>query len=207
MRIAPSAEWDNWTVDSPLSIVIEAAAFAADRHRDQRRKDVVASPYINRPLTLARILAVEAGVTDPVVLAAALLHDTIEDTQTDAAELRERFGDDVASVVLEVTGDKALERSARKQLQIERAVHVSSRAKLVKLADETANVRDVLRSPPSIWNVIRRKQYAQWTKDGIDALRGEHPVMEAIFDEAHAELFDVLAAMPYTLQPSGKPGW
>lgn len=179
-------------VDRALPIVIEAAAFAADRHRDQRRKDAAASPYINHPLTLARILAVEAGVTDPVVLAAALLHDTIEDTQTTESELRERFGDEVAAVVLEVTDDKALDKAARKRLQIEHAAHLSSRAKLVKLADKTANLRDILHSPPSDWLLARRQHYAQWAKDVVDGLRGDHPAMEKIFDAAHGELLQAL---------------
>lgn len=105
-------------MDRATSLLIDAAAFAAERHRDQRRKDASASPYINHPLALARMLSVEAGVADPVVIAAALLHDTIEDTETTEAELRERFGDEVTDVVLEVTDDKSLPKARRKQLQV-----------------------------------------------------------------------------------------
>jgi len=179
-------------MDGALSIVIEAAAFAADRHRGQRRKDAAASPYINHPLTVARILAVEAGVTDPVVLAAALLHDTVEDTQTTEGELRERFGDEVAAVVLEVTDDKDLDKVMRKRLQVEHAANLSSRAKLVKLADKTANLRDILHSPPSGWLLTRRQEYAKWAKDVVDGLRGDHPVVEQIFDAAHGDLLQAL---------------
>ena len=74
------------------SQLLDALAFAAEKHRLQRRKDAEASPYINHPIALARVLCNEAGVTDTVVLCAALLHDTIEDTNTTAEELRKRFG-------------------------------------------------------------------------------------------------------------------
>ena len=73
-----------------LPLVLQALAFAADKHRDQRRKDAAASPYINHPIALANVLVREGEVTDPAVLAAALLHDTVEDTQTTPAELAGR---------------------------------------------------------------------------------------------------------------------
>jgi guanosine-3',5'-bis(diphosphate) 3'-pyrophosphohydrolase len=71
---------------------IRALVFAAAKHREQRRKDAAAAPYINHPIAVANVLANEAGITDPIVLCAALLHDTIEDTKTTAAELEEQFG-------------------------------------------------------------------------------------------------------------------
>ena len=127
--------------------LVDAIAFAADKHRRQRRKDAEASPYINHPIALARVLSVEAGLTDPVLLAAAVLHDTLEDTETSFEELRERFGKTVASVVLEVSDDKTLDKAERKRLQIEHAAGISRRAKLVKLADKICNVRDVASNP------------------------------------------------------------
>lgn len=179
-------------MDGATSLLIDAAAFAAEKHRDQRRKDAPASPYINHPLALARILAVEAGVTDPVVIAAALLHDTIEDTESTEAELRERFGDEVTDVALEVTDDKSLPKARRKQLQVEHAPHVGYRAKLVKLADKTANLRDMLQSPPADWSLKRQHEYALWAKNVIDGLRGAHPKLESIFDTAHSALVEAL---------------
>ena len=65
-----------------ISIVLQAALFAAEKHKNQRRMDAEASPYINHPIALANVLATEGGVTDGEVLCAALLHDTIEDTET-----------------------------------------------------------------------------------------------------------------------------
>jgi len=112
----------------PVSIVLAATAFAARKHRDQRRKDADASPYINHPIALADTLANEAGIHDPTTLAAALLHDTIEDTDTSLQELTAAFGAQVASIVDEVTDDKALPKPERKRLQIEHAATLSSQA-------------------------------------------------------------------------------
>ena len=118
-----------------LSLVLEAAAFAADKHRMQRRKDAEASPYINHPLALAHLLASEGRITDPVVLASALLHDTVEDTETSVEELRDAFGPEIAAIVAEVTDDKSLSKEERKRLQVVKAASKSDGAKLVKLAD------------------------------------------------------------------------
>jgi guanosine-3',5'-bis(diphosphate) 3'-pyrophosphohydrolase len=117
-------------------LLLKAVAFAADKHRDQRRKDAEASPYINHPVALANVLREEGGVVDTVVLCAALLHDTVEDTETTEEELRKTFGDEIAEVVLEVTDDESLDKLERKRRQIERAALLSDRAKRVKLADK-----------------------------------------------------------------------
>jgi len=173
------------TTTNPLPTLFDALAFAAHKHRDQRRKDADATPYINHPIALARILSVEAGITDAVVLTAAILHDTIEDTETTADELRAAFGSEVTEVVLEVTDDTALPKADRKRLQVEHASHISERAKLVKLADKIANLRDIKAAPPANWSMQRRREYADWTRLVIDGLRGVHPGLEAIFDQAH----------------------
>jgi len=171
---------------SDLQLVIRAAAFAAHKHRDQRRKDAGATPYINHPLALARILSVEGGVIDPVTIAAALLHDTIEDTETTPEELEAEFGADIRSIVEQVTDDKTLPKAARKQAQVDHAGHISHRAQLVKLADKIANLRDVATAPPDRWDLQRRQEYFDWGKRVIDRLRSAHPALEAVFDDAYA---------------------
>ena len=128
---------------------------------------------------------VEGGVDDPVVIAGGLLHDTIEDCDVTRAELETQFEADVARVVAEVTDDKSLPKDRRKELQVEHAPHISTQAKLVKLADKIANVRDVGQRPPSDWSAHRRYEYAQWAKRVVDGLRGVHPVLEAEFDRAY----------------------
>lgn len=166
---------------------IDAIAFAAHKHRDQRRKDAQASPYINHPIALARVLAVEGGVTERLALLGAVLHDTVEDTETTEEELVEHFGADVAGVVMEVTDDKSLPKGRRKELQIEHAPHMSRAAKLIKLADKTCNLRDVAQSPPVDWTLERRREYFDWARRVVDGLRDTDPTLEAAFDAAFAQ--------------------
>ena len=170
---------------SAIQTILEAAAFAADKHRDQRRKDPAASPYINHPIALANILANEGGILDATVIVAALLHDTIEDTETTAAELRQLFGEEVAEVVMEVTDDKSLPRAERKRLQIEHAGHISESAKLVKMADKIANLRDIAASPPEDWTLERRREYFDWAKRVVDGLGDVSPTLRLAFDAAY----------------------
>uniref|UniRef100_A0A8C8VN64 Guanosine-3',5'-bis(diphosphate) 3'-pyrophosphohydrolase MESH1 n=1 Tax=Pelusios castaneus TaxID=367368 RepID=A0A8C8VN64_9SAUR len=134
---------------SDVARLLEAADFAARKHRQQRRKDPEGTPYINHPIGVARILSREAGVTDIAVLQAALLHDTVEDTGTTFSEIEEHFGEEVRQIVEEVTDDKLLPKMERKRLQIERAPQSSRGAKLVKLADKLYNLRDLNRSTPA----------------------------------------------------------
>ena len=166
--------------------ILDALQFAAHKHRDQRRKDPEASPYINHPIALANILWLEGDVHEPLVICAALLHDTVEDTATTEAELAARFGPAVARIVMEVTDDKSLDKAARKRLQVEHAPHISREAKLVKLADKIANLRDVASSPPAGWPLSRQREYFDWAKEVVDGLRGAHPQLERVFDEAYA---------------------
>ncbi len=167
-----------------LALVLKAAAFAAERHRRQRRKDLHATPYINHPLALASVLAVEAEVSDPEVLAAALLHDTLEDTETTVAELREAFGARVASIVEEVSDEPGLPDHERRQRQVDGAARLSPGARLVKLADKIANLRDVVERPPHAWGQSRKRDYFDWTARVVERLEGTHPILEALFAQA-----------------------
>ena len=169
---------------SGLLLILEAANFAAFKHRNQRRKDADASPYINHPLALANVLANEAGISDPVVICAALLHDTVEDTNTTFEELRETFGKAIADIVREVTDDKTLPKKERKRLQVVHARTASRRAKLVKLADKICNLRDIVSSPPANWNLRRKRKYFDWAKEVIDGVRGTNRKLEKLFDKA-----------------------
>ena len=170
-----------------METVLRAAAFAAAKHRMQRRKDAEASPYINHPLSLAHILAGEGGVTDKLVLAAALLHDTVEDTNTTFDELQREFGAEVAATVAEVTDDKSLPKEERKLLQVTNAASKSDAAKLVKLADKISNLRDIASTPPVDWSVERRQAYFSWAHQVVAGLRGVNPALEAAFDDVYAK--------------------
>jgi len=169
-----------------METVLKAAAFAAEKHRNQRRKDAEASPYINHPIQLAHIL-VQADIEDPVVLAAALLHDTIEDTNTSFEELEIVFGYEIANIVAECSDDKKLGKLERKQAQIDHAAGLSRAAKLVKLADKIANVNDMNDAPPAGWSLERKREYFDWAKRVVDEIRGTHAGLEARFDGEYAK--------------------
>ncbi|HEX6535044.1 MAG TPA: HD domain-containing protein [Gemmatimonadaceae bacterium] len=163
--------------------LLQALRFAASKHRDQRRKDREASPYINHLIEVAAILATTGGVTDVTTLMGAVLHDTIEDTQTTPEELEAAFGPEVRALVEEVTDDKRLPKAVRKDLQVEHASAGSHRAKLIKLGDKIANVRDVTEHPPDDWPLSRRREYLDWTEKVVAGIRGTNAALEQRYDE------------------------
>lgn len=181
------------TADGAQQALLRAALFAADKHRLQKRKDIDASPYINHPLAVAEVMA-RHGVTDAVALQAALLHDTIEDTNTTPEELEAEFGAEVVSVVLEVSDDKSLDKQRRKELQIEHAPSLSDRAKLVKLGDKICNVLDVGSNPPAAWDLDRRRKYLGWTGAVVRGCRGVNAELEEYYDRVLEEAQRVLEA-------------
>lgn len=164
--------------------LLKAIAFAATKHRHQRRKDAEASPYINHPIAVATVLAAEGGVSDEATLIAAALHDTVEDTETTLEELAEQFGSEVAGLVGEVTDNKSLQKIERKRLQIEHAPNLSLRAKQLKIADKICNVRDVTDAPPADWLLARRQKYLDWAMDVVAGCRGVNPSLDQAFDQA-----------------------
>ena len=173
--------------DDGIGTILKALEFAAKKHRDQRRKDKEASPYINHPIALANTLCNEAGITDIEAICGALLHDTVEDTETTPEELTDVFGSSICNIVMEVTDDKNLPKMERKRLQVKHAAHASDKAKLVKLADKISNLRDMGACPPAHWSHERKQEYFDWAKQVIDQLRGINPTLESIFDAAYAK--------------------
>jgi len=169
------------------TILLKAVQFAAGKHQDHRRKDVAASPYINHPIGVAHLLADIGGVIDLDTLVAAILHDTIEDTETTPGELEEQFGRAVRDLVEEVTDDKTLEKAVRKQMQIEHAPHLSPGAKAIKLADKIENMRDVIESPPADWSLARRIEYLDWTEKVVAGCRGTNGALEKLYDQVLAK--------------------
>jgi guanosine-3',5'-bis(diphosphate) 3'-pyrophosphohydrolase len=165
---------------------IEAASFAAKKHAGQKRKGADGEPYINHPLEVANLLANVGKVEDYDVLIAALLHDTVEDTGTTKEEISEKFGENVAGMVLEVTDDKTLPKAERKQMQIEHAPHLSPGAKLVKLGDKISNITDILNNPPHDWTPERKREYIAWGEKVVAGLRGANENLEKYFDETAA---------------------
>ncbi|KAL9693212.1 hypothetical protein quinque_012497 [Culex quinquefasciatus] len=170
-------------VPTVLQIYTNCVNFAAVKHRNQRRLDSDKTPYINHPIGVAHILTAEGGVTDFEVIQAAILHDTVEDTDTSFEEIEQNFGLRVRQIVAEVTDDKSLAKAERKRLQIEHAAVVSPQAKLVKLADKIYNLRDLQRCKPEGWTEERRREYFAWAKKVCDNLKGTNRALEDVLDE------------------------
>jgi (p)ppGpp synthase/HD superfamily hydrolase len=173
--------------------LLRTLSFAAAKHRDQRRKGNHQAPYINHPIEVATLVATIGGVQDVVVLQAAILHDTIEDTDTTPEEITREFGEEVCSLVLEMTDDMSMPSPERKQHQITRAAGLSSRAKIIKIADKIANVGDIARHPPPDWTLDRRRNYFDWTEKVIDQVRGANAALEASYDEVLRQARELIA--------------
>jgi guanosine-3',5'-bis(diphosphate) 3'-pyrophosphohydrolase len=169
-----------------LQKILDAASFAAAKHTGQTRKDGV-QPYVNHPLEVASLVADVGQVDDTDIIAAAILHDVIEDCDVTFDELAERFGNSVAQYVRELTDDKSLPKAERKSLQIQYAPHLSHGAKTVKLADKISNIRDVTQHPPAGWSIERRREYVDWGERVVAGLRGANVALEELFDQTAAE--------------------
>jgi len=150
--------------------LLRAACFAAEKHAGQRRKGGAAEPYVNHLLEVGYLVADSLDTPDEPLVMAALLHDTLEDTDTTYEELVEKFGEDIASLVAEVTDDKSLPKAERKRLQIEHAHVCSARAQVIKLADKISNLRSMLHSPPAGWDEARKLEYVEWARQVVAAL-------------------------------------
>jgi guanosine-3',5'-bis(diphosphate) 3'-pyrophosphohydrolase len=175
-----------------LQIVSQAACFAAERHSGQTRKGSRGAPYLNHLAEVAALVAMETDGTDANLVAAAWLHDAVEDTATSRADIAERFGEDVADLVMEATDDKSMPKAERKRQQEVEAPGKSPRAKVLKIADKLSNVRGVLSDPPPDWDRERRYDYVAWATRVVAGLRGHAPQLEAEFDrtaEAALEAF------------------
>ncbi|MEP6925086.1 MAG: HD domain-containing protein [Pyrinomonadaceae bacterium] len=167
-----------------LAKLLQAVKFAADKHRNQRRKGTHEVPYINHPLEVCEQLVRVGKVNDLNVLLAAVLHDTVEDTDTKPEEIEAMFGRRVREIVAEVTDDKSLPKAERKEKQVEHAPHLSVEAKQVKLSDKISNIREIGNDPPADWSKKRKLEYLAWGERVINAgLRNSNADLEKLFDE------------------------
>jgi guanosine-3',5'-bis(diphosphate) 3'-pyrophosphohydrolase len=178
-----------------LHAILQAAHYAAEKHANQKRKGAAGEPYINHLLEVAQLVFSAISESDPNLVIAALLHDTIEDAGVTKDELVQRFGSDVADLVMEVTDDKSLPKAERKRLQIQNAPKKSVRAQIIKLADNIANMRSILSSPPTHWDQERKKQYFEWSKRVVDALSHPNPILKGEF-ACTFQRFEEISASP-----------
>lgn len=149
-------------------LIARAQAFATTAHAGQVRKDAARTPYITHPAEVAaRVAALGGG---PEAIAAAWLHDTVEDCGVTLSALDAAFGPAVAAIVAEVTDTKTLSRLDRKRRQVEGAAIKSPSAALVKLADKTANVDSLRQTPPADWPPARQMAYVDWAEAVVGRL-------------------------------------
>jgi hypothetical protein len=165
-----------------VCLVVKAASFAAAKHRDQRRKDANQTPYINHPLAVANILQ-ECGVDDDEILAAAILHDTVEDTDTTFEDIELLFGSNVMRYVRQVTDDRTLSKVERKKHQVEVAKFISIGARLIKCADKLHNLRETFGNTPKTWTKLDIQGYFVWAKFVTDGARGCNSKLDALLDQ------------------------
>ena len=174
-------------MSNDLILLTRAADYAARQHVAQRRKGERGEPYVNHLVEVAALLAEATGGSDTLLVLGGLLHDTLEDTDSTYEDLVQLFGPEVAALVAEVTDDKAQPKQMRKQLQIEKTGAKSERARLLKIADKTSNLRSLVNSPPAGWPIERLREYVVWARDVVRSCRGLNPRLEAAFDAAAAE--------------------
>ena len=183
--------------ETDLAKTLRAAVFAARVHAGHRRKGAAAEPYVNHVLEVAEILAAHAA--PPAAIVAALLHDTVEDSDQDPepctlAHIEAAFGAEVAGIVTEVSDDKSLPKEVRKGLQVRNAPKKSDAAKQLKLADKISNLRAITASPPKGWDHARRLEYVGWAGRVAAGARGANPALDALFDATYRGAVARLAA-------------
>jgi (p)ppGpp synthase/HD superfamily hydrolase len=174
--------------ENPVVALARAYHFAAAAHVDQRRKGVAAEPYINHLTEVAELVAKATRGTDPEIIIAAVLHDTVEDTETSLASVEAAFGERVRGMVAEVTDDKSLPKQTRKDLQIQHAPHASRGAQIIKMADKISNLRALAASPPADWAEERKVEYVLWARRVVEGCRLANDWLAAEFDAAAAAL-------------------
>lgn len=166
-----------------MNRLLQAMKFAAEKHAQQRRKNSAGTPYINHPIEVAEHLVRVGGIEDEDVIIAAVLHDTIEDTDATFAEIQSAFGARVAEIVLECTDDKSLDKSERKRLQVVNAPHKSAEAKCVKISDKTSNLASLVEDPPEDWSRQRQLEYVLWAEKVVSGLLGVNDRLDQVANE------------------------
>ena len=166
-----------------LRLVSEAADFAARRHTGQQRKGRGNEPYVNHLAEVANLLSTASDATDAELVAAGWLHDTIEDTATTCEELAQKFGERVATLVVEVTDDMTLPKQERRHKQVVDAPRKSPGAKLIKIADKVSNIRARIVPQPNQAERDELMDYVAWADKVVAGCRGVNAVLDRMFDE------------------------
>jgi guanosine-3',5'-bis(diphosphate) 3'-pyrophosphohydrolase len=171
--------------DHPTAFLARAYAFAAVRHAGQKRNAAGDEPYLHHLIEVANLLAYATDGADPVLVAGGVLHDVLEDTPTAPGELSSLFGPEVTALVAEVTDPGGVTEAERRQRQVEHAPHLSDRARLLKIADKTSNIRERLVTRPPGKTDQEIRDYVDWGAAVVAGCRGLNEKLEDAFDEAY----------------------
>jgi len=166
-----------------LPRLTKALLFAADAHRNQRRKGAAQEPYVNHLIEVVDLVVQATDNADMDMVIAALLHDVVEDTPTSYEEVAASFGERVAEIVRENSDDMSLSKAERRRSRIAAMALKSREARIVKMADIISNLRAIAVSPPAGWSAERKLGYLEGCRQVVDAARGTEASLERIFDE------------------------
>lgn len=164
----------------------EAIAFAARAHRHQLRKDHQ-TPYVSHVFRVCLVARQVFGIDDPRVLATAVLHDTIEDTNTDFDDLREQFGEEIAGWVAALSKDKRQIDEHREKEYMAVLARAPWQVQVCKLADVFDNLMDSAFTDPR-----QRQKSLSRSRGYLEALRPTlPPEAQAPFEIVYQFLTDL----------------
>ena len=176
-----------------LSEIFRALRFAAFKHRHQKRKGSAGIPYIEHPIEVASMLIEYIENPSKEAIIAALLHDTLEDTDTTSDEIASLFGNKVSEIVNEVTDDMRLSSKERKKQQIIKADDLSAEARFIKIADKTCNIRDIL-TTRIYWSRKHKIGYITWAKELVMKICDAH---QGLFEEFKKSIEEAEESLKY----------
>ncbi len=165
-------------------IVLNAKKFAQEKHKNQKRKDGVTPFYDHLEGVVNRLK--NLGVTDKETLCSAWLHDIIEDTDVTFDQINERFGREVAVIVLSLSKDKSIPKKDREIQYANQLKDVPFQTKIIKLCDISANLKDLANAPIS--KTQKNKQikkilhYLRVIKNDISENKSKYPKIQEIID-------------------------
>lgn len=171
-------------MEDTTDIILGAKKFAQEKHKNQKRKDGV-TPYSDHLEGVVNRLK-NLGVTDKDVLCAAWLHDIIEDTDVTFDQINERFGREVAVIVLSLSKDQNILKKDREIQYISQLKDASFQTKIIKLCDISANLKDLANAPIS--KTQKNKQikkilhYLRIIKNDIIENKSEYPKIQEMID-------------------------
>ena len=163
------------------NLITKAEAYARQNHEGQFRKGEAQEPYVTHVAEVASRVARYGGSESAI--AAAWLHDVVEDCDPEIEDIENLFGSKVAKIVAEVTDDKSLSKQDRKARQVKNAPYKSEEACLVKWADKICNLLSIANSPPP-WDKARKMEYIEWAREVASGLPYSTSTTRQEFEDA-----------------------